>query len=171
MSIPLRRLSLMAHAITEGESELAFTDTKSSIREFNQMNTSLVTMVQHLDHLREMERYQEFFEGVADIVFIHDLDGHLISANEIALERFGITSEELHLSSLLNIIPEETYHQAMKLFNSLQKGGDQQVFSFTFTSNSGEQIFLESSVRRIVYNTMDVILNVTLTSPTGHRLR
>ncbi|WP_163338540.1 PAS domain-containing sensor histidine kinase [Desulfopila sp. IMCC35008] len=160
MSIPLRRLSLMAHEITKGESDFAFTDTQSSIREFNQMNTSLITMIQHLDHLREMERYQEFFEGVADIVLIHDLDGHLISANEIALERFGITPDELHLSSLLNIIPEESYHKAMKLFKSLQRGGDQQVFSFTFTANSGEQIYLESSVRRIVYNTMEVILNV-----------
>lgn len=160
MVIPLRRLSEIAHKITKGETDVTFTGRKSSIIEFNQMSSSLALMMQHLQHLREMERYQELFEGVADIVLIHDLDGHFIDANAIALSRLGLNYEELHKTDLLNIIPEEKYSQAMKIFNSLEDNGDQRSFSFSLANKSGEEIFLECHVRKIRYDGKHVILNV-----------
>ncbi len=160
MVTPLRRLSKIAHGITEGETDVTFAERKSSIVEFNQMSSSLALMMQHLQHLREMERYQELFEGVADIVLIHNLDGHLIDANEIALSRLEVKYDELHLADLLDIIPEEKYSQAMKILNSLEESGDQRVFSFSFTNSSGEEIFLECHVRKIRYGGKHVILNV-----------
>ena len=54
--------------------------------------------------LRESEkRYRELFEGINDIVILHDLRGNILDANEITCERLGLSREELFLKTIFDI--------------------------------------------------------------------
>ncbi len=72
--------------------------------------------------LQESEfRYRNLFEKSTEGVFLHDLEGNILDANESALEMFGYTREELirlHPSSLVH--PEEV-QQVREEFEDIKR--------------------------------------------------
>ncbi len=51
------------------------------------------------------DRFKELFESSLDLIYVHDLTGNFLDANENALERLGYEREEipdLNLKDLIN---------------------------------------------------------------------
>ncbi len=158
--LPLQQLSKVAMGISRGEAELKGVNADTRIMEFNQLRVSFKAMIRHLQQAREMERYQELFEGVADIVFIHDLDGRMIDVNEVALNKLGFVRTDLIQKKLTDLVPKQQHSQIIKALEDLDSNKNQIVFSTVFTDYSGTNIFSECHARRIIYNNREVVLNV-----------
>ena len=58
-----------------------------------------------LDALQRSEvRYRDLFENAASAIYVHDLDGNILDANPMAVERMGYTLEELLAKNLHDFI-------------------------------------------------------------------
>lgn len=157
---PLRQLTDMALAITNGETAIEGVSENYRILEFNRLRMSLSSMLSHLEHLRELERYQELFEGVGDNVFIHNLSGEIIDVNEVAITSLGVEREKLRGINITNFVPEHLKVQLNTHFSQLNSDSQEIVFSTEFIKSSGEVFFVECHAKRILYMGGDVVLNV-----------
>jgi len=157
---PIQRISALALKISEGKNEFNEDIGCTGVVEVEQLKDSLNKMVNYLQHARESERYQELFEGVADMVFIHNLDGEFVELNEVALKMLGFSREVLLERSFRELVPEaerdaidETFGQILPIQNEL-------FFTTRLLDCNGLKIDVECHARRIHYNGQDVVLNV-----------
>ena len=70
--------------ISEGEKDLLFDDKISNYWEFHQLSQAFNYMLTNLKDAEEQSRYKELLENVDDAVYILDLDGNVLEANEAA---------------------------------------------------------------------------------------
>ncbi|MBN1931492.1 MAG: PAS domain S-box protein [Desulfobacterales bacterium] len=160
LGFPLSQLSELALKAAEGKSDLSEGAVPSNIIEVERVMSSLSIMLENLRHAQELQRYQELFEGVADIVLIHDFSGRFIKVNKIASTMFGF-SEEPFLNTYLTDIASKNQHQKIqKIFNELAKNGDETIFETTLVTKDGTHLFVECHARRILYQNQNVALNV-----------
>jgi PAS domain S-box-containing protein len=68
--------------------------------------------------LRESERrYRELFEGINDIIIVHDLRGNILDVNELTCERLELSRQELLRTSIFDLADVnyiEGIHQELK---------------------------------------------------------
>lgn len=157
---PLRRLTAMAEEITAGFTGEVKELPPSRIQEFNHLSASLRTMINHLHRSREMERYQVLFEGVADMVFIHDLEGKILSINDVAKNRLGTGGDYQELYHMGDLIP---VNRQQNLENELAKlrGAEKRiVFSTELLGPHNTSIWVEFHAHRITFRERPMILSV-----------
>lgn len=157
---PLQQLTAMALAITKGQIDFEDILKNNWISEFNRLKWSLHTMLSHLKQARELERYQELFEGVGDIVFIHDLQGRMIDVNEASIDKLGFSRHDLVGKEIIDLIPERLQVQLIKHLRPLNFQSKDVVFSTEFIDRTGTYIFVECHAKLIVYMGREVVLNV-----------
>lgn len=160
LGLPLYQLSELSRKAAEGKSDLSEGIDTSNIIEVERLMSSLRTMLEDLRHAQELQRYQELFEGVADIVLIHDFSGQFVKVNEIASTIFGFTKETLSNAKLTDIVPK-TQHQTLENgLHQLEQKKDEITFETILVTEEGTYIFVECHARRIMYGDKDVVLNV-----------
>ena len=69
------------------------------------------------------EKFKVLFEYSLDFIFVHDLKGNFLDANEIALTALGYEREEIPNISFLNLIDEAQLKRAFERVNRLLKEG------------------------------------------------
>jgi PAS domain S-box-containing protein len=158
--IPLSQVSNLALSIAEGKSDVPVSKNTSNIIEIEQLLSSLHTMFANLQQAQELQRYQELFEGVADIVFIHDISGRIIEVNQIAIIQFGFSRTDFLDIKLTDIVPEKLHGKLQKILTDLSQNGKESFFETEFVVNKGNHIFVECNARKICYQNKEVILNV-----------
>mgnify|MGYP001474901817 CR=1 FL=1 len=157
---PLRRLTYIATAITSGQTDSPAQFTSSRIREFNELSHALRGMLNHLKHAREMERFQTLFEGVADMVFIHDLEGKILSINAVTSSRLAIGRDTPEIYQIADLVPES---QLMELNSQLKRlaGWEKQIiFSTRLRGPDDSFIEVECHAHRITFQGQPMVLNV-----------
>ncbi len=157
---PLQQLTAMALAITKGQIDFEDILKSNRISEFNRLRWSLHTMLSHLKQARELERYQELFEGVGDIVFIHDLQGSMIDVNEASIDKLGFSRHDLVGKEIIDLVPDRLQVQLIKHLSPLNSQNEEVVFSTEFIDSTGKYIFVECHAKLIVYMGREVVLNV-----------
>ncbi|MBM9605576.1 response regulator [Desulfopila inferna] len=157
---PLRQLTRFAHKITSGENDISNTLATSRIYEFNRLRVSLFSMLDHIRQAREMERYQDLFEGVADMVFINDLHGSMIDVNKVALDKLGYPFAELTRKNLYDLVLPVQKNMLQRKLETLQTEKEQLVFETEIMDSAGKHLSVECHARKIVLRNQVVILNV-----------
>ena len=160
VSRPLQQLSRLALAIAAKGKDSTGSVSATRIVEFERFRSSLDTMVDHLEHAREMERYQELFDNVADIVIIHDLDGSIVDANQVAVRQLEASGHSLSGRRLADLVPDDFASNIGQELDCLRRGGEKTIFTTRIRDASGKALYVECHARRIVYDNREVVLNV-----------
>jgi PAS domain S-box-containing protein len=158
---PLRQMTQKAIQISEGEKDLLFEDQISNYWEFDQLSQAFNYMLANLKDAEEQSRYKELLENVDDAVYILDLQGNVLEANEAAYSRLGYTPKQFFELNLADIIPREDARSIIdQLGKGIQGGRLQKIMVETsHTKTDGELIPVEIHSRAISYRGRPVILN------------
>ncbi|MHA1987070.1 MAG: sensor histidine kinase [Promethearchaeota archaeon] len=88
--------------------------------------------------LRESEeKYSNLFRHSNDGIFLHDLDGNIIDANQKVLEQFGYDKNEILTLKVPQLHPVSDLVESKKAFNKISKDGFVR-FEINFKKKNGE---------------------------------
>jgi len=91
------------------------------------------------------EKFKDFFEYSLDFLYVNDLKGNFIDANDIALSTLGYDREELPSISFQNIIDEEQLKLALDNTRDLiTKGKQERPGVFKLRTKDGNYIYIET---------------------------
>ncbi len=95
--------------------------------------------------LRESEeKYSNLFHHSNDAIFLHDLEGNIIDANQKVLEQFGYTRSEIIKIKIQELHPIEELESSKRAFEEISKKGVIR-FEISFKKKNGEKFLAEVS--------------------------
>ena len=111
--------------------------------------------------LRESEaRYRELFEGIDDVIFVHDEEANILAVNEAACRRLGYTREELLAMKITDIdAPEYAASFDKRLTQQLTQGRLQERGGVHVTKD-GRRIIVDINSKIITYRGKPAVLAV-----------
>ena len=162
MVAPLRKMTAKAIQISEGQKDLLFEADRRNYWEFNQLSEAFNYMLANLKDAEEQTRYKELLEKVDDAVYITDLAGNILEANEAAYSQLGYTLDEFFNLNLNQIIPEN--HANLILYELVENAQIRSLPRLNLETNhikkNGKYLSVEIHSRAITYRGKKVILNV-----------
>ena len=100
------------------------------------------------DLKRSEERYRELVDSANDLIYTHDLDGNLTSANPAALRTYGYTADEIAQLNVTDIVDADFLPLALQRTQGiLSNPADTGPYQILTHKKSGELIWLEVSTR------------------------
>mgnify|MGYP006284012909 CR=1 FL=1 len=105
------------------------------------------------------QKFREIFHGSNDAVFIHDISGKFLEANQVACSRLGYSREELLHMTPLNLDADEYAGKAPQRFHEVNQQGSL-VFESVHRCKDGSTIAVEVSSRKIDYEGKSAILSI-----------
>jgi PAS domain S-box-containing protein len=96
-------------------------------------------------------RYQQLFENVNDIVYLHDLTGRLLEVNEVGALASGYTRAELVGMNIATLMPEDDVRRASDdIRRAMEDGSLSGFFATELIRKDGGRVFLEVNARLIL---------------------
>ena len=74
-------------------------------------------------------KYKDLFKYSLDLIYVHDLKGNFLDANDIALKALGYKKEEITSVSFINLIDKDSISKASNILKELIKKGKQAELS------------------------------------------
>ncbi|MCX7634245.1 MAG: PAS domain S-box protein [Syntrophales bacterium] len=101
--------------------------------------------------LRESEKqYRELFENASDVIFILDMEGHILSCNAAAAKTYGYPRELFETMTIAEIIHPDDLPLAREFFlKRITAGNDESPQEFRTLTKDGETVWLEVNARII----------------------
>jgi len=91
------------------------------------------------------ERYKALFTRSMDCVFVHDLEGNFIDANQAALDLLGYSKEEINDLNFATLLDEDYYEPAFaRVHKILETGMHKQHDEYKLYAKGGREIFIET---------------------------
>ncbi len=121
----------------------------------------ITARVQAETALRESEsQYHELFEGVDDLVVVHDLEGNLLDINDAACRRLGYTRDELLQMTAADIDDPGEYADGFqaRLHKQLAQG-KLSGFTGAHITKDGRRIDIECTTKVITYHGQLAVLS------------
>jgi two-component system cell cycle sensor histidine kinase/response regulator CckA len=159
---PLKDMTVKAIQISEGQKNLLFDNNGQTFWEFNQLSQAFNYMLANLKDAEEQARYKELLENVDDAVYIMDLQGNILEANEAAYLQLGYTADTFFKSNLAAIIPEKDARFIIGKLGTKERNSIHKKISLETAHHKkdGNSIPVEIHSRVITYRGKNVILNV-----------
>jgi two-component system cell cycle sensor histidine kinase/response regulator CckA len=159
---PLKDMTVKAIQISEGQKDLLFDDKGQTFWEFNQLSQAFNYMLTNLKGAEEQARYKELLENVDDAVYILDLDGNILEANEAAYLQLGYTADTFFKLNLAVIIPEKDARFIIGKLGPKDHSPIRKKISLETVhyKKDGDSVPVEIHSRVITYRGKNVILNV-----------
>jgi len=111
--------------------------------------------------LRESEaRYRELFEGIDDVIFVHDEEANILAVNDAACRRLGYTREELLSMKITDIDAPEyaaSFHKRITKHRTL---GGVKTHGSVHVTKDGQRIIVDVNSKIITYQGEPAILAV-----------
>jgi PAS domain S-box-containing protein len=104
-------------------------------------------------------KFRTLFESASDAIFIHDLEGHFIEVNEVAVKRLGYSREELLTMTPVDIDTPEFAELIPSRMKLLEETGAA-VFETAQIARGGKIIQLEVNCRVIEYQGQKCVLTI-----------
>ncbi len=80
-----------------------------------------------------------------DLVYIHDLKGYFIDANDYALEVLGYSRIEIQKIKFSNLLPEDQINEALKIMKEIYETGKQKTRSiYKLKIKNGKEIYVST---------------------------
>ena len=98
------------------------------------------------DALREIEaRYRALFDRSLFCVYVHDMEGNFLDANDAALNLLGYKKEEIPLVSFSTLLDEGQMHRAFKILEDIKLTGSQKApAEFKVRKRDGGYVWIET---------------------------
>ena len=91
------------------------------------------------------ENFKDLFENSLDLVFVNDLKGNILDANDIALKALGYEREELQNISVINLVDQEQLKKVIKFTKEIIETGRQSERSeYKIKKKDGKFLFVET---------------------------
>jgi PAS domain S-box-containing protein len=91
------------------------------------------------------EKYKDLFEFSLDLIYVNDMRGNFLDANNIALKKLGFQRDEIPDISFIDLIDKENLMKAIKVTNELKKIGSQSERSeYKLKTKQGDFIYVET---------------------------
>ncbi|TFG20633.1 MAG: PAS domain S-box protein [Promethearchaeota archaeon] len=91
------------------------------------------------------EKFKDLFEYSLDFIFVHDLKGNFLDANEIVLTALRYETEEIPNISFINLIDEEQTKRAFEILKRILKGEKQEIQSeYKLKTKDGKFVYVET---------------------------
>ena len=91
------------------------------------------------------EKYKDLFENSLDLIYINDLKGNILDANEIALKSLGYNREEIPDLSFINLVDKENLFKAIKVTKEIvEKGKQTERSEYKLNKKDGKFIYVET---------------------------
>ncbi|MHA2400526.1 MAG: PAS domain S-box protein [Promethearchaeota archaeon] len=123
------------------------------------------------------EKYKDLFEYSLDMIYVNDLRGNFLDANDIALETLGYERGEIPDISFIDLLDEENLMKALKITNEIKKTGKQGKKSeYKLRTAHGNHIYVKTYAiplkrRGRVYAILGIGNNITERKLAEQRLR
>jgi PAS domain S-box-containing protein len=162
MVTPLREMTKKAIQISEGQKDLLFEISKKNYWEFNQLSQAFNYMLKNLKDAEEYSRYRELLQNVDDAVYILDLDGNVVEANDAAYSQLGYSRDEFFKLNIDRIIPQEDTNSIIEQLGQEDQTPNPKkiIIQTKHYTTQGQAIEVEIHSRAITYRGRNVILNV-----------
>ncbi len=160
MATPLRKMAQKAIHISRGEKNLAFETRPGDYWEIAELSKAFDSMLRNLKAAEEKSRYKELLENVDDAVYLVDVRGRILDANEASYSRLGYSQAEflaLPLSALMAPADAEQVLEALDAAGGRQ--GRRTVETWHLKAD-GSPLPVEIKVRPIDYRGERVLLSV-----------
>ncbi|MFC1712970.1 PAS domain S-box protein [Candidatus Poribacteria bacterium] len=115
----------------------------------NQIGNSIVRLKAEEAQRESEEKYKSIFDNSMDAIYIHDLNGRFLDANQAALNLLGYTKAEITSVSLTSLIDGGQLTAAFDSVKSLLEG-KHSVQEYTLKSKDDERLYVEA-VGSVVY--------------------
>jgi PAS domain S-box-containing protein len=100
-------------------------------------------MVYNREEVRE--KYKDLFEYSLSFIYVSDLKGNFLDANDIALAALGYKREEISNLSYLDIIDEDQFKDAVEIIQDIIKTGKQsKPGTYTLKRKDGDVVYVET---------------------------
>jgi len=97
------------------------------------------------DEIRK--KFKDLFEYSLDLIYVTDLNGNFLDANDVALMAFGYEKEEIQSISFRDLIDREQIRSAFKSLNEIKEFGRQQTHGeYKLQTKDGDNIYLQTNV-------------------------
>jgi PAS domain S-box-containing protein len=91
------------------------------------------------------EKYQDLFEYSLDLIYVNDLRGNFLDANDIALKILGYKREEIPNISFINLIEKDELIKAYKVIKEIKDTGKQSTRrQYKLKTKYGKIIYVET---------------------------
>ena len=91
------------------------------------------------------EKFKDLFENSLDLIYVNDLKGNILDANEIALKSLGYKREEIPDLSFIDLVDKENLLKAIKVTKEIVEIGKQTERSeYKLRKKDGKFIYVET---------------------------
>ncbi len=91
------------------------------------------------------EKYKDLFKYSLDLIYVHDMKGNFLDANDITLMALGYEMEELPNISFINLLDKEQLLEAIRITNEIKMAGKQSKRSeYKLKTKDGDTIYIET---------------------------
>ncbi|QSG04613.1 PAS domain S-box protein [Halapricum desulfuricans] len=113
------------------------------------------------ERIRESQRtYENIFQGISEIAFVHETGGEIIAANEAARERLGYSEESLIGMSPLETDAVDISDAGVRERLETVREQGHVTFETSLDAKTGESVPVEISSSRIEYFGMPAVLSI-----------
>lgn len=118
----LSRKHIDGHDVTFESNGVPFFDSDGSFHGYRGVDRDITRRKKAERAIQESERsYRELFEIALDAIWVHDLEGHILKANEAMEKLTGFSADELANGNVGLFMTEEGLHLARDLRTQLSK--------------------------------------------------
>ncbi len=91
------------------------------------------------------EKFKDLFENSLDLIYVNDLKGNILDANEIALKSLGYKKEEIPDLSFIDLVDKENLFKAIKVTKEIvEKGKQTERSEYKLRKKDGKFIYVET---------------------------
>lgn len=117
--------------------------TKINKNTKTQYQAKLVSRVE--DRFAESnERYKSLFNRSLDLIYLHDLEGRFLDANDAALNRLGYTKEEISSLNFASFLSEDQLPLAFKAMENILAGTQKGLTEYRLRHKNGSDVYVET---------------------------
>ena len=90
-------------------------------------------------------KYKDLFEHSLDLIYINDLNGNFLDANEITLQTLGFKREEIPKLSFIDLLDKEGLKKAYQVTKEIKEKGKQSFRSeYRIKTKNGKDLYVET---------------------------
>ncbi|MFX0033468.1 MAG: PAS domain S-box protein [Candidatus Hodarchaeota archaeon] len=91
------------------------------------------------------EKFKDLFEHSLDLIYVNDLNGNFLDANEITLITLGYEREQIPDVSFIDLLDKENLQKAYKVTKEIRKTGKQSKRSeYKIKTKDGNYVYVET---------------------------
>ncbi|MFX0041787.1 MAG: PAS domain-containing protein, partial [Candidatus Hodarchaeota archaeon] len=91
------------------------------------------------------EKFKDLFEHSLELIYVNDLKGNFLDANDIALKSLGYKREDIPNISFIDLVDKENLNKAIEVTKEIvQRGKQTERSEYRLKTKNGKYIYVET---------------------------